>query len=173
MTLLDEIEAEAWHILAAIYTQQRLVEGLSRASTRYDLADQLVALNALGEMLFVRVARLADKRKDARSVAMLLKRGAFPGPAADVARAAARFLSLAEPVLRVRHEQIAHMKPGILSSYEPQDLPRELLRAVESLVDLVDVARGSPLGYTYRVGSMEGAINLRASLQAGERVLVQ
>ncbi|CCG95776.1 hypothetical protein MARHY2302 [Marinobacter nauticus ATCC 49840] len=170
MTILDEIETEAWHILTSIYTHQRLVEGLAKSPTRFELANQLVALNALLEMLVIRIARLADKRKDARSVSMLLKRGSFRGSSVDVKEAAEKFLSLAEPVLKMRHEQIAHMKPGTLSSYEPQDLPAEAIRATESLVDLIDIARGQPLSYTYRVGSMEPVIDLRASLAAGEMV---
>lgn len=84
--------------------------------------------------------------------------------------AAERFISLVEPVVKIRHEQIAHMKPGTLSNYEPQDLPAEALRATESLIDLIDIARGQPLSYTYRVGSMEPVIDLRASLATGEMV---
>ncbi|STK81524.1 Uncharacterised protein [Escherichia coli] len=49
MTILEEMEAEAWHILTTIYTYQRLMEGLTNSSTRYELANQLVALNALLE----------------------------------------------------------------------------------------------------------------------------
>ena len=57
MTILDEIETEAWHILTSIYTHQRLIEGLSNTETRYELANQLVALNALLEMLVIRIAQ--------------------------------------------------------------------------------------------------------------------
>lgn len=171
MTLLEEIETEAWHILTSIYTHQRMVESLRRSETRYDLANQLVALSALGEMLIVRVARLADKRKETRSVSMLLKQGNFPAPTTQVQVAADRFLSLAKPVVKVRHEQVAHMKPGVLSSYEPQDLPSEVLRATEALIDLIDTARGAPLSYSYKVGSMEPVIDLKASLQAGTRIV--
>lgn len=146
------------------------MEGLTKTGTRYDLANQLVALNALLEMLVIRIARLADKRKDARSVSMLIKRGSFPAPAQAVKDAADKFLLLAEPVVRMRHERVAHMKPGVLSSYQPQDLPGEALRAAESLVNLIDIARGQPLSYKYKVGSMEPVIDLRASLTAGELV---
>ncbi len=170
MTIRDELETEAWHILTSIYTHQRLMESLPKSPTRFELANQLVALNALLEMLVIRIARLADKRKDARSVSMLLKRGTFPVSSATVKVAADRFLSLSEPVVKMRHEQIAHMKPGTLSSYEPKNLPAEALRATESLIDLVDIARGQPLSYTYKVGSMEPAIDLRASLAAGKMV---
>jgi len=171
MTILEEFEAEAWHILTTIYTHQRLKEGLTSSATRFELANQLVALNALMEMLVVRLARLADKRKDARSANMLLRRGSFSAPRAIVKVAAEKFLLLAEPVVKMRHEQIAHMKPGVLSSYEPQDIPKEALRATESLVDLIDIAGGHPLSYTYKVGSMEPLIDLKASLAAGKMVV--
>jgi len=101
---------------------------------------------------------------------MLMKRGAFPASSATVKVAADKFLSLAEPVVKIRHEQIAHMKRGTLSSYEPQDLPAEALRATESLIDLIDIARGQPLSYTYKVGSMEPPIDLRSSLAVGKMV---
>ncbi len=170
MKVLDEIQAEAWHILTSIYTHQRLMEALPRSATRYDLANQLVALNALGEILVIRIARLADKRKDTRSVSLLLKRGTFAASKASVKSAGEKFLSLAQPVVKIRHEQIAHMKPGILSSLEPQDLPVEALRATESLIELIDTAREKPISYTYKVGSMEPIIDLRASLAAGAMV---
>ena len=170
--ILDEIQTEAWHILASIYTHQRLMEGLDKSPSRFELANQLVALNALLEILVIRVARLADKRKDARSVSMLLKGVSFSGSSVTVKAAAERFLSLAKPVVKMRHEQIAHMKPGTLSSYEPKDLPTDALRATESLIDFIDIARGQQVSYTYRVGSREPLIDLRASLAAGEIVAV-
>ena len=170
VTVLDEIQAEVWHILASIYTHQRLMESLSQTSTRYELANQLVALNALGEILVVRLARLADKRKDARSISMLLKRSTFSGSTASVKDAADRFLLLVEPVVKIRHERIAHMKPGTLSSYEPQDLPADAIKATEALVDLIDTAREELVSYRYNVGSMEPIIDLKASLAAGAMV---
>lgn len=170
LALLEEIQAEAWHILTAIYTHQQLKGGLAKSATRYDLANQVVALNALGEMLIIRVARLADKRKDTRSVSMLVKRRCFSAPATQVEAAATRFLSLADPVVRIRHEQIAHMRPGVLSTHEPKDLPVEALRATEALVDLIDIASGRPLSYKYKVGSIEAVIDLRASLEVGSMV---
>lgn len=170
MTVLDEIQDEAWHILTSIYTHQRLMEALPKSATRYDLANQLVALNALGEMLVIRIARLADKQKDARSVSLLLKRGNFTAPTARVRPAAEKFLLLAKPVVKIRHEQIAHMKPGILSSLEPQGLPVEALRATEALIELIDTIREQSISYTYKVGSVESIIDLRASLAVGAMV---
>lgn len=170
MTILDEIEAETWHALVAIYTHQRFMETLAASATRFDLANQLVAMHALMEMIVIRISRLADKREDARSVSMLLKRGSFQAPRVAVEEAANRFISLAGPVLKIRHEQIAHMKPGVLSSLEPRSLPTEALRATEALVELVDIARDQPLSYTYKIGSKEPAIDLKASLIVGEMV---
>lgn len=172
MTILDEIQTEAWYILTSIYTHQRLVESLPQSATRYDLANQLVALNALAEVLIIRIARLADKRRDVRSVSMFLKRGSISVPKATVENAAQKFLSLAEPVIKIRHEQIAHMKLGVLSSFEPQPLPNEALRATEALIDLIDVACGTVIPYEYKVGSMEAIIDLRASVMAGSMIFV-
>ena len=170
MTILDEIQIETWHILTTMYTYKRMMESLPRSSTRYEMADKFVALNALAEMLIIRIARLADRRTDVRTVSMLLKRGTFPAPMADVDHAAQRFLSLAESVVKIRHEQVAHMKMGVLSSYEPQEIPNEALRATEALVQLIDVARQKTISYEYKVGSIEAVIDLRASLAAGSMI---
>ncbi|WP_406227088.1 hypothetical protein ACI7YU_18670 [Pseudomonas siliginis] len=172
MTILDEIQIETWHLLTTIYTHKRMMESLPQSLTRYEMADKFVALNALAEMLIIRIARLADKRRDVRTVSMLLQRGTFPAPMADVDHAAQRFLSLAEPVVKIRHEQVAHMKMGVLSSYEPQVLPNEALRATEALIHLIDVARQKVVLYEYKVGSMEAVIDLRASLAAGSMIPV-
>ncbi|MEI7946944.1 MAG: hypothetical protein WCJ02_09615 [bacterium] len=172
MSLLDEIETEAWHILISIYTYQRVVEGLADCPTRYELANNLVALNALAEMIVIRTARLADKRKDVRSVSMLLKRLNFLDKTKDVKLSADSFLSLAAPVVKIRHAQIAHMKPGILSSYPLEPLPNVVIKAVEALVHFIDTARDKEVPYKYKVGSQESAVDLRASLQKGTKVTV-
>lgn len=170
MTILDEIQIETWHILTNIYTYKRMMESLSQSLTRYEMVDKFVALNALAEMLIIRIARLADRRTDVRTVSMLLKRGTFPAPMADMDHAAQRFLLLAEPVVKIRHEQVAHMKMGVLSSYEPQGLPNEALRATEALIHLIDVARQTVILYEYKVGAMEAVIDLKASLAEGSMI---
>jgi len=170
VTLLDEIQNEAWHILVSIYTHQRLVESLPNCLTRYDMANQFVAINELVEMLIIRIARLADERKDARSISLLLKRVNFGAASTEVAAAGQKLLLLAKPLVKFRHEQVAHMKPGVLSSYEPKNLPTEALRSTEALIDLIDTARKQHVSYTYKVGSMEALIDLRASLAAGTMV---
>lgn len=170
MEILDEIESDTWHILTTAYTHQQFIENILSSATRFDLANRLVALNALEEVLVIRLARLADRRKDARSVWMLLKCRSFQESSAVVKAAAKSFLSLVEPVLKIRHEQIAHMKPGVRNSLEPKDLPPEVLEATKALIRLVDVARDKPMGYFYKVGSMEPVIDLKASVIAGTMV---
>jgi hypothetical protein len=168
--ILDEIESDTWHILTTAYTHQQFIENILSSGTRFDLANRFVALNALEEVLVIRLARLGDKRRDARSVWMLLKCCSFQESSAVVKDAAKSFLSLVEPVLKIRHEQIAHMKPGVRGSLEPKDLPPEVLKAIKALIQLIDVARGKPIGYFYKVGSMEPVIDLKASVIAGEMV---
>lgn len=167
MTILDEIQSEAWHILANIYTYQRIMEDIPKSSTRYDLANDLVALNALLELLIIRLARLADKSKKMRTISMLLKRGNFPE---NITSLGNQFLLHAGPVVTMRHEQIAHMKPGVLSSYEPKDIPVEVIKVTEVLVNFIDMVREETVSYKYKVGSMEPIIDLRASLASGTRV---
>lgn len=171
--LLDEIQNEVWHILVSIYTHKRLLEGIPKCLTRYDMANQFVALNELAEMLVIRIARLADERKDARSISLLLKRANFGAASAEVAEAGKKFIILAKPLVKIRHEKVAHMKPGVLSSYEPKSPPVEALRATEALVDLIDTATGQHVSYTYKIGSMEALIDLRASLATGTMVAAQ
>lgn len=170
MTILDEIQLEAWHILTTVYTHQRMMESVPRSSTRYEMADKFVALNALSEMLIIRIARLADTRPEVRSVKILLKRATFTAPVADVEQAAQAFMLHAKPVVKIRHEQVAHMKMGVLSSYEPQEIPHDAIKATEALIHLIDVARQKICDYSYTVGSMEAVIDLRASLAAGAMI---
>ena len=170
MSLADEIETETWHILVTIYTYKRMIEDLSTASTRYELANHMIALNALAEMAVIRTARLADKRKDARSVSMLLKRSNFGPRTQAVTSKAEIFLTRMEPVLKIRHEQVAHMKPGTLSSYPIDPLPREVIFATEALVGLIDALQDNEASFIYRVGSQEAPVDLRASLIAGSRI---
>lgn len=170
MTLLDEIQQEAWHILTALYMYQRMAESAAKSATRYELANNIVALNSLAEMLVIRVARLADKTKGTRSVSMLLKRSNFAERTEPVEQAAENFLSLSAPVVKIRHEQVAHMRLGVLSSYPLEPLPNVVIRATEALIDLIDIARGKAISYVYQVGSVDAKIDLRASLASGSVV---
>ncbi|MEL5666297.1 hypothetical protein [Serratia ureilytica] len=175
MEILDEIENEVWFILTSIYTHQRMVENITnilKSSTRYELANQFVAMNAVVEILIIRIARLADKTRGMRTVSMLVKRWPFPKLLDQVELAANDFLALAKPIVKIRHEEIAHMKPGICSNYGYTAIPAQVIKAAESLVRLIDVAKEQQQTYTYRVGSMEAEIDLRASLVAGKMVTV-
>ncbi|HCF7540545.1 TPA: hypothetical protein NI617_004526 [Pseudomonas aeruginosa] len=137
------------------------------------MGNQFVALNALSEMLVLRIARLADKDKKLRTVSMFLKRGNFAAPDEDVKNAADKFITQAGPVVKMRHEQIAHMKLGTLSSYEPKSIEASVISAVIALVEFVNVARQQTVSYRYRVGSQEAEVDLLASLEAGSRVTVK
>lgn len=169
MTILDEIQTEVWHIMMAAYCYQRKSERLAESRNRHEMIDDIVALNALAESVVVRISRLGDKRKDCRSVAMLIKRGNFGNCEAEVKRKAEDFQAAVEPVLKIRHEQIAHMKPGTISSYPLNPLPSEALTALERIIRLVDQARSKAVQYFAKVGSQEAAIDLRLSLQKGAR----
>ena len=99
----------------------------------------------------------------------LIKRGNFGNCEAEVKRKAEDFQAAVEPVLKIRHEQIAHMKPGTISSYPLNPLPSEALTALERIIRLVDQARSKAVQYFAKVGSQEAAIDLRLSLQKGAR----
>lgn len=170
MSILDEVQSETWHILVSVYTYQRLIEALPSSPTRYDLANNLVGINSLAEMIVIRTARLADKRKDARSISMVLKRCSFGSNAKAVETAAKDFTAKAALVVKIRHEQIAHMKPGTLSSYPIDPLASDVIPAIEALVTFLDAARDKEVSYSYKVGSQEAIIDLRKSLQCGQRV---
>ncbi|CAI0996110.1 Uncharacterised protein [Serratia liquefaciens] len=175
MGILDEIENEVWFILTSIYTHQRMVENITnivKNSTRYELANQFVAMDAVVEILIIRIARLADKTKGMRTISMLVKHWPFQKSLEQVKLAADDFLALAKPIVKIRHEEIAHMKPGICSNYDYPKIPTPAIKAAESLVRLIDIARGQQQTYAYRVGSMEAEIDLRASLVAGKMVTV-
>ncbi|MBW4238782.1 hypothetical protein JRY02_08980 [Enterobacter roggenkampii] len=173
MTILEEVQNEAWFALVSIYTHQELMGTLASCPTRYEMGNQLIALNAIVELLILRIARLADRTKKVRNTKMLLEKGAYPGTYADVKLAAERFMSFATPIVKIRHEEVAHMKPGIVSTYGPRIIPTEALRATESLIELIDVAYDQQQSYSYRVGSCEPEVDLRASVVAGTRVFIK
>lgn len=169
MSILDEVQTETWHILVSVYTYQRLTRALPTSTSRYDLADNLVAINSLAEMIVIRTARLADKRKDTRSISMVLKKCNFGAKSLAIETSANKFLIKVQPVIKIRHEQIAHMKPGTLSSYPLEPLDSAVIPAIEALVNFLDVARDKDVSYSYRVGSQEAVIDLRESLKCGYR----
>lgn len=172
MSILDEIETEVWHILTSIYTYQQMTTSIGGNSTRFEIASTLVSRNALAEMVVIRTARLADRTRKVRNMDMLLKRVNFGEREKDVEAAIKEFTIAVSPVVRKRHEEIAHMKPGTLSSYPIESLGIDTLEAVSKLVTAVDVARNNIVKYSYKVGSQERVIDLRESLITGERVFL-
>jgi hypothetical protein len=170
--LLDEIKSEAWHILAYFYTYQRMAESAPKCATRYELANNIIATNAISEMIIIRLARLSDKTKGTRSISMFLKQLDISKRNSQTDEAAKKFLLLSEPIVRIRHEEIAHMRPGVLSSYPLSPLPTSAHRATEALINFIDLARGELVAYIYSVGSLEPQIDLRTSLASGNFVTV-
>lgn len=173
MTILEEVQNEAWFAMVSIYTHRELMGTLASSPTRYEMGNQFVALNAIVELLVLRIARLADRTKKVRNIEMLLKKGSYPGKFADVKLAADRFMSFADIIVKIRNEEVAHMKPGTVSTYQPRIIPTEALKATETLIELIDVACGQQQSYSYRVGSREPEVDLRASVMVGERVFVK
>lgn len=167
---LKEICDDVWHILLHLYSfQDRSSRALASSSTRYELASELVALNAISENIIMRVGRLADKRKDVRSIKNFCKSNVL---SPEVSALAEEFRHKAEAVLEHRHERIAHMKAGTLSSYQIDVLPSSVLSAIETLIHFVDSATGHPQRYLLKVGSQENQVDLRVSVSEGGRVEV-
>jgi hypothetical protein len=162
---LAEIKSDVWHILLHLFAYQERSSRLGSCGTRVDLVHEIVALNALAEIIVLRVARLADARRDVRSIKNYCKRHPV---SSDSQSLAARFHQTAEAVVRLRHEKIAHMKPGDSSGYPLDPVPAEVFRAIEWLVCLVDSLSGTEVKYVLRVGSQERLIDLRASVSSGD-----
>lgn len=166
----QEIRDDIWHILLHMHSfQDRLSRAAASSSTRHELASDLVALNAIAENIIIRVGRLADKRKDVRSIKNFCKSLKLSKESTDLA---AEFQHKAEAVLEFRNNRIAHMKSGDLSSYPVNELPSSVLSAIETLIRLVDSFAGNPQGYLLKVGSQEKRVDLRASVIEGRRVEV-
>lgn len=133
---LDEIQNDVWHTLLHLFSYQEKSSKLaSSGSTRFELIDEVIALNSLAENIVLRIARLADSRRDVRSIKNYCKSESL---SSDVQTLAADFQKEAQTVVRLRHERIAHMKAGDLSMYPLQPLPVPALKAIEALVRLVD-----------------------------------
>jgi hypothetical protein len=170
MTAQDELTDDVWHILLHVYSyQHRSCRLQAPPPTRIELADELVALSALAESIVMRIARLADKRRDSRSIKNFCK-GQHLAPQAKVL--ADKFYEVAKPVVSIRHERIAHMKAGDLSAYPVDALPPAVLPAVETLVLLVDAIQARSIRYLLKVGSQERLVDLRTSVMRGKRVEV-
>ena len=169
--LFDEIRDDIFHLLLHVYVYQDKSARINNCSpTRYDIASELVALNAVAESITLRVARLADQSKSVRSFKNLFKK--TPSVEAGITRLFEEFERVSQPVLRQRHDRIAHMKVGEVSSYPISPLTHETLRCVEVIVNLFDDISNRKVGYFYKVGSQEKAIDLRQSVMQGCRVKV-
>jgi hypothetical protein len=168
---LNEIRDDIWHLLLHIDTyQEKSLRVLEISPTRYELASEIVGLNALADLITLRVARLADRSKGVRSIKNLAK--THPNLTEKLKNLVKEFEEKAKPVLTQRHEKIAHMKVGELSSYPLNPLNLETVLCIDILVNLFDEFSGQPVEYTCSVGSQERPVNLRQSVMVGKRVMV-
>jgi len=166
-----EIRNDVWHLLLHMYAYQDKSSRIVEVSpTRYALSSEIVSLNALAESITLRVARLADRSKGVRSIKNFAKKATS---ATDrFQRLVAAFECRAVLVLDQRHETIAHMSVGTLSSYPIEPLKSETVACVEILVNLMDEYSGEYLQYTCSVGSQEKLLDLRQSVIEGCRINV-
>jgi hypothetical protein len=169
--VLNEIRDDIWHLLVHVYTyQDKSRRVLEVTPTRYELANEIVALNALADSITLRVARLADQRSDVRSIKSLKKK--HFNSTKRLENLLEEFEDQAKPVRTQRNERIAHMKGSELSAYQIAPLTPETVACIEKLVELVDEFSGQPVEYTLRVGSQESPLNLRRSIMESKRVPV-
>ncbi|MBS97433.1 MAG: hypothetical protein CMI01_01975 [Oceanospirillaceae bacterium] len=165
----DEIRNDIWHLLLNVYAYQNKSKHILETSpTRYELAAELVAVNALADSITLRVARLADRSKGVRSIKSLTKKSSELSE--SFLNLVKEFETKAEPVLRQRHTRLAHMKVGELSSYPISPLTNEAVQCIKALVNLFDEFSGEIVQYTLKVGSQEKPLNLRLSVIKGARV---
>jgi hypothetical protein len=158
---LDEIRDDVWHILLHVSAYQEKSSRLGASGlTRIELVQEVVALNALAESIVMRVARLADKRRDVRSIKNYCRDHSPPEEASSLVD---RFHQAAEVVVSIRNNRIGHMKAGDVSGYPVAPLPSEVLSAVGALVRLVDNLSQAVVSYSLRVGGQERLVDLRAA----------
>lgn len=161
--MLDEVKNDVLHILIATYVyQQRVPRIVEKSATRWELCEEFVLLDALVKTIVLGISRLADKRRDVRSLKNAIKKAPLnENPAnKDVVD---KFVVACKPVLEIRHKQLAHMKPGDFSNQSMPTLPQEVTLAVNALVNAVDRLNGKLVPYQYRVGSQELPVDLRAA----------
>lgn len=161
--MLDEIRDDILHILMCIFAYKKKLTNIDGSISTSLYASEVISLNALAEIIIVRVARLGDNRKDARSIRNLRKR-LTDKKVFEVKEMIDQFHRDVEPVLKLRHERIAHMKTGILSTYPLSPFPREVGIAVCSLVQLVDAIVGEEVSYTLSHGNHSSSIDLRQEI---------
>ena len=169
---LWELKDDVMHILLHVHSYNEKSKAiLTNSPTRYEMAYELVALSSIAQNIIIRVARLADKRKDVRSVKNTMKLDRFKTDS-KLNELANEFYKISEPVNEIRHKALAHMKSGDLSSYPIEPLQNEVRQAISVLVNLVDVMAGERVNYRFKVGSQERAIDLKASVMEGKKVCV-
>jgi len=166
--MLDEIKDDIMNILLHIHVyNEKSKRILDISRTRYELAYEIIALNSIAQDIILRTSRLGDKRKDVRSIKNVLKN--ISNYNEDLVNI---FYNEIKKVLKIRHEQIAHMKLGTVSEYPIEQIPKCVYTAINALVNLIDNINGAPVEYTYSVGSQEQNINLRQSVEQNKTIYV-
>jgi hypothetical protein len=170
--LFEEVRDDVWHIMLNLYTyQQKSLRIASDNPTRNSLVDELVSLNALASIITLRVARLADKPKSSRTIKKLAKQFTV-AKGSQLDQLIEHFDDAVDPVVKIRHNSIAHMKPGEISSYPLEPLDNCVVAAIEALIPLIDEFFGGVVEYRMSPGKQERSVDLRASVAVGKKVEV-
>lgn len=161
--MFDEIRDDLLHILMCMFAYKEKVSNVDSSVSTVRFSSELIAANALAEIIVVRVARLGDKRKDVRSIKNLQKD--LPKEQVNsVKKELTQFFEDVKPVLKRRHETIAHMKLGILTEYPLAPFNHDVVTAIISLITLVDAINGKKVSYILRPRSFSKPIDLRDEL---------
>ena len=161
--MLDEIKDDFLHILVCMYSYKVKSDHLDGAMLSHLLAAEIVCMNALAENIILRVARLGDKRKDVRSIKNLKKQ--LPSSlVASAKREFDKFFLDVEPVLNIRHERIAHMPEGTITSYSVAPIPKSVQDSVINLMELIDKLNGDRMVYKFQVSRDTRGVNLREEI---------
>ncbi len=172
LDVFSELKDDVMHILLHVHSYNEKSKSImTDSSSRYKMVYERVALSSIAQNIIIRVARLADKRKDVRSVKNTMKLNRFKNDS-KLDKLAKEFYKISEPVNEIRHNILAHMKPGDMSSYPFEPLQNEVWEAISALVNLVDAMTGKQVNYKFKVGSQEKLIDLRASVMKGKRVYI-
>jgi hypothetical protein len=161
--VFDEIKDDLLHILMCMFAYKEKVNNVDGSASMASFTSEIIAANALAEMIVIRVARLGDKRKDVRSIKNLQKR-LSNAQVNSANKEITKFLNDVEPVLKKRHETIAHMKSGTVTQYPLTPFTPEVATAIISLVSLVDAINGERVNYILRPSSSSAPIDLRDEL---------
>lgn len=170
---LKQLKNDVWHILLHLYVHRAKTARLApREASREELAEDIIALNSLADAVLLRIARLADRSKNVRSIKNFIKR--FGCQLTDQSlELADQFHAYAAEVVDLRHNKLAHMKEGTLSEYPIEQLPKSAAESTSAVVNFISSINRKNPTYTLSVGSNERNIDLIRSLSSGETVYLE